>query len=532
MERWNRQSAGSAVRLVDDLENEEGRGESEGQAEPVGESCEEDGRERRKRRKTGKPAAKREPVQKTTFVVDYPENIRALKVKPEPFIEPLVKPYSPDPTDEVMPEPGFLSDFVNIGRGMEAPALFYMVAGLWAISTALTRETWVKWAADFKLWPNIFALLVSPPALCKKSTVIDMVNKLVRSLPEYMPNSLEASKKRLDIVNGKTTPEGLLTFMNTKKTTMIDERDKEHPKFLEIDHGSQGAISVGEFATFLGKQKYNLGMVPLLTDLYDCAETNTEMTRGMGAITLNNIYTNLLGGITPDGLRLSIPEEAFGGGFMSRCLVAFVGTPVRFCPFPMTIEGYPTLMSLYPKFAWIINRARGEYTFTPEAVDYYSKWYMKWKKKLVEKDMEKQDTFRMDSILVRISCLMRIQDYAEGQVIDVKHMKAAQKLLEAVYAEASEATDDIGRSEESILRKIVERVLARRGSMSRRKLAVYMSPRKCSSTDLMAILMELYEEGQITISLDGVEMSTLSRDSKELYTWTGKDEGDDDDDDE
>jgi len=453
------------------------------------------------------------------MVVRNEENVRRLSETPVGFHEPEHKPYTVDVVDKIiqanMPEPGFLTDFINVGRGMESPTLFFAWNALWLLSTVLTREAWLRWFPK-PLYPNLYVLLVAPPSLCRKSSSMSIANDLLRELPKYMPDTLNAYKKKVRIIAGKATAEGILGALFPQERTFYTDR-----QMIKVEKGSQAALSISEFAVFLGKQQYNSGLVTLLTALFDSADADSELTRGRGDKLLKDIYVTLMGGVTPDGLRLSIPEEAFGGGFMSRVILAYQDVPTKIYAIPKRFDGYPTIDDLYYKLAWIAVHAQGEYYLTEEAEAYYTEWYIKWKEELFGKGMEKKEEFRFDNLLLRVAMLLRVQEYREGRDIQIWHIKLAQKLLEYTLRQGKRATEDVGAGQFMMVYNAVKRKIEREGTVVRSRLLSSLSGRGFSATQITEVIDQLVQEGFIKIRLQGHLLDQSSRNGAEMYELVG-----------
>ncbi|HSW65295.1 MAG TPA: DUF3987 domain-containing protein [Dissulfurispiraceae bacterium] len=453
----------------------------------------------------------------TTVFVEYRPEIEALLAEPpKPFIEPAVKLYNRDPMDDMLPKPGFVTDFVNTGRGMESPTLFFFWNAMWLLSTVLKREAWVEWYPD-KLWPNLYVIIVAPPSLCRKSSSMKIANELLRALPAYMPNTLDAFKKESRIITGKTTPEGVLDTLAPDTKLLFDGKDGVASELVTIKKGSQAALALSEFAVFLGKQQYNGGMVTLLTDLFDCKDFDGEITRGKGLKPLEDIYVTMFGAITPDGLKMSIPEEAFGGGFMSRVVIAYQQIPSKTYHRPRQLPGYPSWQDLAIKLAWIAKNAVGEYKFTEEADKFFEEWYREWKASLFSRGMDRQEDFRLDSLVIRCAMLLRVQEYRKGNDITLDNVRDALRILQYTQSLSRYATEDVGASPYMAHVNIVKRCLQRRGGVTRRTLAQFVSSSGIRKSELTEIVDQLAIEGFLRIRLGDTVLSASSEASHEEY---------------
>lgn len=456
------------------------------------------------------------PAEVTAFVQYNREIEEALATVPTPFIEPATKLYPRDPMDDMLPKPGFVTDFVNTGRGMESPTLFFFWNALWLLSTILKREAWIEWYPD-KLWPNLYVVIVAPPSLCRKSSSMKIANSLLRELPKYMPSTLDAYKKESRIITGKTTPEGVLDTLAPDTKMLFDTGADGKTQLVTVKKGSQAALALSEFAVFLGKQQYNGGMVTLLTDLFDCKDFDGEITRGKGLKPLEDIYVTMFGAITPDGLKMSIPEEAFGGGFMSRVVIAYQQIPTKTYHRPRQLKGYPSWQDLTLKLAWIAKNAVGEYKFTEEADKYFEEWYRDWKASLFTRGMDRQEDFRLDSLVIRCAMLLRVQEYRRGNDITVENIKDAIRILQYTQSLSRYATEDVGATPYAMHVNVVRRILERRGGVTRRTLSQFVSSYGIRKAELTEIVDQLSIEGFLRIHLGDTVLSASSEESREEY---------------
>lgn len=448
--------------------------------------------------------------------VTNPEIAKLLETPPVPFIEPEGdKPYNVDALDGMLPRPGFVTDFVNTGRGMESPTLFFVWNALWLISTVLKREAWLQWYPN-KLWPNLYVLLVAPPALCRKSSSMHIANRLLSELPSCLPSTVKAYAKTSQVITGKTTPEGLLTSLAPDQKVFMSTTESGS-SMITVDKGSQIALNISELAVFLGKQQYNSGLVTLLTDLFDCKDKDSEITRGNGLKPLRDIYVTLFGAITPEGMRTSIPDEAFGGGFMSRVVIAYQDTPTKIYPIPKPMPGYPVWQDLTFRLAWIAEHAKGEYYLTPEAESYYDRWYRAWKASLFSVPDNQHKDNRIDSLILRVALLMRVQEYREGNEITLENIQDARKLLEYTSNTGERVLENVGATTYGQSYNTIKRFLLKRGSVSRRELSQYMSSRGIKADEISSVIDQLVVEGVVSITLNGTLMDRSASSGKEQY---------------
>ena len=96
----------------------------------------------------------------------------------------------------------WLSSYLIYTEKQESPEKLHFWVGLSVLSAALKRQVWID-KGYYKLYSNIYVLLVAESAMLRKSTAMDIGVKLVRdSVPD------------LYYISGSMTPEGLLKHMN------------------------------------------------------------------------------------------------------------------------------------------------------------------------------------------------------------------------------------------------------------------------------------------------------------------------------
>jgi len=401
---------------------------------------------------------------------------------------------------------------------MESPTLFFVWNALWLLSTVLKREAWLRWYPN-KLYPNLYVLLVAPPALCRKSSSMHIAVNLLRELPKCLPSTVEAFKKTSQLVTGKTTPEGLLEVMAPEQKVFLQRGVEGQPdKMINVNKGSQLALSISELAVFLGKQQYNSGLVTLLTDLFDCKDNDAEITRGKGNKPLSDIYVTLFGAITPDGMKMSIPEEAFGGGFMSRVIIAYQDTPTKVYSIPKPMPGYPVWEDLMYRLAWIADHAKGEYYLTDDAEVYYDRWYRHWKATMFSNPDNQHKENRLDSMILRVALLMRVQEYRVGTDITIENITDAKRLLEYTMHSGEHALEDIGATNYGKAYNAVKKFLLKRGSATRKELSQYMSSRGITAPEISACVEQLSVEGFLSMTLNGSLLDRCVGVGKEIYS--------------
>jgi len=203
--------------------------------------------------------------------------------------------------------------------------------------------------------------------------------------------------------------------------------------------------------------------------LYDSRDIDDEMTRGGGKRMFKDIYVTLFGGTTPDSFKNSIPEEAFGGGFMSRVIVIKQDTPTRYFPIPKYVPGAPSVAEISQRLAWIARNAYGGYDLSREAYREYALWYRKFKDNLVG-NPNGNALARMDTNLLKLCVIMRAQRYEIGTLITLQDFKDALMLLTDAYGEIGDFMKEVSSNPWETMQIRIKRILQQFKSGDQRTL--------------------------------------------------------------
>ena len=418
--------------------------------------------------------------------------------------------------DDYLPAPGFLTDFILTTRGIETPTHLSLWSAIWAISSVLKRDAYFKWFPD-PLYANFLIVLVAPPRLCAKSTAVRQFGeKIVSDFTEFYPDPVMKFAKEVNLLRTKVTPEALEIALVPKENVPIMVNGEN----FFGNRGSETSVVISELATFLGKQKYNTGLINKLVDLYDCKDIDSSATVGRGEVIFKNIYFTLIGATTIKGINESIPEEAMGGGFLSRLILVHAPRPTRAYPEPREVIGAPDRKELAKRLAWIANNAQGEYYFTKEAQSYYNKLYAAHRKKLMTQDDHTMDLkSRFDIHLRKLALIMKAQRYEGGKEITLEILKEAEAILNATYDTAHGITKEVGVSVYTKAYNKAKEIIRLRKRITRRQLLQKLSPYGVTADAVFKIMEALSQEGAVTINLRGKIKQKPSTTGEEVYEW-------------
>jgi hypothetical protein len=267
------------------------------------------------------------------------------------------------------------------------------------ICSALARNVYFRRGTG-TVYPNLGVILVGPSGRVRKTTACNIAINLYLAIGG-------------NVLADKITPESFIEAFREKSEAI-------------------GLIYAPELAVFLGKQKYNEGMIPMLTRLMDNPDVWRSGTIMRGEVELRNVGLTFLGASTLDWIQSAIPKDAFGGGFMSRLIFVVQERTSRVFsePPPLNEE---TRRSLLNRLR-LMTQIRGEFTRTPEAFEWWDQWYRKLTDRVADNKHFAGYLARVPEQAWRIAMLLKVSEGAKtGElVIGLKHFQAAVRILEWV----------------------------------------------------------------------------------------------------
>ena len=305
---------------------------------------------------------------------------------------------------------------------LESPNSFHTWTAISTVAAALRRQVWIDFGY-FKIYPNLYVVLVSPPGRCRKNIAIKAGTSLLEDFTD------------IKISSESITREALIKALKQAETPTEDTKGKIYL------HSSLTVISE-ELSVFLGQA--NFGLMALLTDLFDCPDFWEYRTKLSGTDTLYNIWLNILGGSTPTWLSGSIPLSAIGGGLTSR-VIFVVEENVRQRTTFLELTNYELeLKEMLINDLAEISVMRGNFTIDSEGRKYYDYWYQNDNPAIVNERIAGYFERRHIHVLKVASIISACQ--TSNMVITKEHIEVAVALLTMIEPKMIDAFGAIGRS--------------------------------------------------------------------------------------
>lgn len=427
---------------------------------------------------------------------------------------------------------GFISDFVYALRGTKVPTSFAVWCALLALSTIIKREAWLEWYPK-RMFTNFYLLLVAPPSICGKDTVINFMREVLMGVTGKLSDCNWRTIKNLRVIQNKGTQQYIADALTARKVvkplwtpdangnaTSIPLLD-EHGKPRTHPMTSEAIIIAPEFSVLMGKEKYNEGLVSFLLDVYNTHEVWETGTKTDGKSELRHLHTTMVGGTTPDAVRDSLPKQVAGDGFLSRTIIAYHSSAARRVPIPKPVRGAPSPDELSHRLAWIAEHTHGGYEMNEEALEFYVKWHGAFMDQLEKYPELVGIQGREDINLQKLSLLMHAQRYAEDRIITLDDVKDAALVLEGTTTNSMAVLGEISGGPIFKKMQTVARFIAKNKKVTRVKVLQACSKR-VSAFDLTNIVNDLRERDLVKIMRGKDESNYASSHGEEVYVWTGK----------
>lgn len=321
----------------------------------------------------------------------------------------------------------WITTYLRYTSNHEAPEQFHFWVASSIISAATKRQVYFD-QHYYKIFPNLYVMLIAPAGRCRRSVATHIGMNILRASGVST------------VISEKITPEGLAAALHN-----IGQKN---------GHTAALTIHAPELSVFLGRQQYNEGLIALLTTLYDCPDHWEFVTRSKSEIALQNVYLTIVAASAPDCLADNIPPVAFGGGFLSRTIVTAAEETPRVFPFPMPSD--PKLHTQLIERLRAVAKRSGEFTFSRDGKDWYTDWYEKFRQVPLENSLVAGYYERKQDHIIRMATILGIANEHAELIYTPELLQRALNALDAVEPSLPMAfkhigTTQDGRNQESIV---------------------------------------------------------------------------------
>jgi hypothetical protein len=398
-----------------------------------------------------------------------------------------------------LPEDHFITQFVEWSDSLNDGYREYkIVTAFWLLSALVQRKVYSRWSTGI-IYPNIWAFLIGPSTISRKTTVIDNGRDIYIS------------------ATGNKIPDTDYSLEGYAETLV------ENPILNCVRD---------EVSTLLSKmgQKYNDGYFEFECSMYDGKPyVKTLASKGKGApqsFVVENTYITKLYATTPVKLSQSLDTKSFDSGFGFRFLFA---NPC----YNRELKGHRRLTDEdTQKWASIMERTRKIYNFfketpeiafeiEPEAEKFYSEKTLEILNKLANEEYS-NDTLlavwgRLETYIIKLAMLIEIGKKPMSLTITLESLVTAFSMVCNYFVPSTISVYNqlLEDTRFNNIEKILAELRKMRGAAAHRDLLRYS---KLVAKDFNECIETMHESGAIEI------VYTKTKNNREAKTYLLKNE--------
>lgn len=209
----------------------------------------------------------------------------------------------------------------------EAPIIFHRWSLVACLGAALGRSYYLPFG-DFRIFPNIFCMLLGDPGT-RKSSAIKSAKKILMAAgyDKFAAERTSKEKFLLDL-EGVEDDDGTVLDSNAAMRNLFGSDST-------VGDPREVFVVADEFNEFVGSS--NLEFLSLLGNLWDWDSPDAVFKQRLKTSRSVSIYqptVSILAGNTHAGFAAAFPPDSLGQGFMSRLLLVFGESSGKKIAFP------------------------------------------------------------------------------------------------------------------------------------------------------------------------------------------------------
>lgn len=326
----------------------------------------------------------------------------------------------------------WLQAYSEYTKESESPDSYHLWMGMSVLSSVARRNVFIE-QNIYRLYPNMYVVLVGPPGL-GKSTTIRLGKRLLLGIDEIIFGADSLTREELIRFMAKSGGEGKMSAVTLHST---------------------------ELSSLIEPSK--VAMVQFLIDIYDSADRWGYSTKHQGKNVIHNPFLTIVAGTVPEYLANDFPVSILGNGFTARTIFVYEEGPRFPNPFPKPEDG--ALVKGLIEDLKTIATLKGQFEWEPEAYKLYEEQYIKIFN-------SKPDDYRITDFhnrkkihILKVAMLLSLADKDE-LVITTKDLIAAWEILSALEVNMPKTFAAVGKYEHaSDMERIIAEIYAA-GEMS------------------------------------------------------------------
>lgn len=361
----------------------------------------------------------------------------------------------------ILPKRGLLRDYVHYTSRSEAPLAYHVFSFLCGVGAIINRRVWLD-MGYYRVFPAIGVIILGPSGI-KKTSATDILVKLLSDVGTVR------------LYSEKLTPEALIDGMKGDST---------------------GLLYAPEMTVFLNKQKYNEGLIQLITRFMDCPDRWESGTIMRGKSALTNIAISSLMCSTSDWFIRSTPADSFGGGFIARNLLVVQEFSARCEPIPN--PGDSSIRARLVQDLAGIHSLEGPMDFGSQALKCYIDWYKgEHQDEKKRPDHEIMSTYhnRKPDHIKRLAISLHLSEHG-GLTLCLDCFERALALLDWLEQFIPHLLEQMFRSATGEELELVLRVIRQSGVIGHSSLVRKLGY-KLDAQRIKGVILSLKEAGQV-----------------------------------
>jgi len=327
-----------------------------------------------------------------------------------------------------------------------SPETYITVGWLYLISSALQRRVWYGDLKGQPLFPNLFIILVGPPAV-GKGLVLGECTKLLKH-HTYIQGTTSydevANKKQLFPMGPNDITYEKLCDELSLATARLTYKDNDKEKIYT--HASMSFVL--EELESLFKKRDNTSLTKFFLQTYDCKDYDYK-TKHQGENCIKHPCTNILAGCVPDTIVELAKMKIFNDGFVSRTIFIYENKP-RLQTFflKQPDENQFKAQAELLDHIKLLSKLHGNLTLEDGVESYLENWFKTIHAKQEASAHPRMQTYygRKRVHIMKLAACYHFSEDTTSMVITLEDFKKAIKLLEELETNMSIGFTAAGRN--------------------------------------------------------------------------------------
>lgn len=379
-----------------------------------------------------------------------------------------------------------LTAFEQYAKLYNAPRRYILWAGLYVIGTAVTRQVAMR-AHGNDLHPNFFIQMIGGPSAGKSQTT-RAVRDVLRKASDF------------SFIPASTTRAGLEDYMqaNLKQRLLPNGSINLSSECIGLSEELQGILP-----------DQDLGHLTLYNILFDCPPQHKAITRTNGEVVLESPYCSIFAGAQPSFLALTMPEQAWGMGFMSRSILVWDTIKERRSAFNAVEPDHKLLADIIHDVKGL-SKTHGYMTWTKAAQALYEEWWVNSHGAPVPsaKRLAMGYNGRRDMHFFKVAMALSLAE-SNDLIVEERHAIQALKMLLDVEEQMKNIFNEMANTGSSVaIEDLLDEVRANTANdqLTPESLIIQKLMQRFPSTQVHAIIENLVTSGALIVAKGGSNM--------------------------